>query len=184
MDSGVNPCTQLEEPRLSLTYAVGDTVIHPHHGAARVDELEQRELNGDNVEYVVLTSPYNDLTLKVPVSRVDDVGIRACMTTDVLDGVIEVLKDEPTPQKGHWSRRLKRNQSRMRSGEPDKLAMVVRDLTAKLSTKGLSPAERRIHRTSRRMLHGEIAAVLDGGADAADALLDKALAIHMVEDED
>jgi CarD family transcriptional regulator len=154
---------------LSLTYAVGDTVIHPHHGAARVDELEQRELNGDKVEYVVLSSPFNDLTLKVPVARVD---------------VIEVLKDEPTPQKGHWSRRLKRNQSRMRSGEPDKLAMVVRDLTAKLATKGLSPAERRIHRTSRRMLHGEIAAVLDGGADAADELLDKALAVHMAEDQD
>ncbi len=169
---------------MSLTYAVGDTVIHPHHGAARVDELEQRELNGDKVEYVVLTSPFNDLTLKVPVSRVDDVGIRACMSGDALEDVLDVLRDEPTPQKGHWSRRLKRNQSRMRSGEPDKLAMVVRDLTAKLHAKGLSPAERRIHRTSRRMLHGEVAAVVEGGADAADVLLDAALAVHMADDLD
>jgi CarD family transcriptional regulator len=168
---------------LSLTYAVGDTVIHPHHGATRVDDLEHRELNGDKVEYVVLTSPFNDLTLKVPVARVDDVGIRACMSDEALAEVIEVLKDDPTPQKGHWSRRLKRNQSRMRSGEPEKLAMVVRDLTAKLSTKGLSPAERRIHRTSRRMLHGEIAAVVEGGEDAADALLDEALAAHLADDD-
>ncbi|MBY5162695.1 CarD family transcriptional regulator [Salsipaludibacter albus] len=168
---------------MSLTYAVGDTVIHPHHGAATIDDVEQRELNGDQVEYVVLTSPFNDLTLKVPVSRVEDVGIRACMSTERLTEVVAVLEDEPTPQKGHWSRRLKRNQSRMRSGEPAKLAMVVRDLTAKLNTKGLSPAERRIHRTSRRMLHGEIAAVVDGGAEAADALLDEALLRHMADDD-
>jgi CarD family transcriptional regulator len=161
---------------LSLT--VGETVIHPHHGAAKVEELERRHFDGEEVEYVVLESPINDLTVKVPVSQIEDIGIRPCMSHERLDEVLDVLRDDPTPQKGHWSRRLKRNQSRMRSGEATELAMVVRDLTAKLARKGLSPAERRIHRTARRMLHGEMSAVVDGGEEAAEAILAEALSRH------
>lgn len=162
-----------------MTLTVGETVIHPHHGAARVDQLESRTIGNEEIEYVVLESPFNDLTVRVPVAKIDDIGIRPCMSKDTLDEVVEVLGDAPTKQKGHWSRRLKRNQSRMRSGQPTELAMVVRDLTAKLGRKGLSPAERRLHRSARRMLHAEMAAVLDGGAEAAEQVLDEALADHM-----
>lgn len=166
---------------MSLT--VGDTVIHPHHGAAKVEDLEQRTFGGEEVQYVVLQSPINDLTVKVPVSQIDDIGIRPCMSRDHLDDVLDVLRDDPTPQKGHWSRRLKRNQARMRSGDAMQLAMVVRDLTHKLARKGLSPAERRIHRTARRMLHGEMAAVVTGGPDRAEELLVEALHAHANPDE-
>lgn len=162
-----------------MSLIVGDTVIHPHHGAARVEELEQRTFGGEQVDYVVLQSPINDLTVKVPISQIDDIGIRPCMTREHLDEVLTVLGDEPSPVKGHWSRRLKRNQSRMRSGDAVQLAMVVRDLTNKLARKGLSPAERRIHKTARRMLHGEMSAVVGGDAEHAEQLLVEALSCHV-----
>lgn len=162
-----------------MTVTVGETVIHPHHGAARVDQVESRHVGGEEIEYVVLESPFNDLTVRVPLAKIDDIGIRPCMSKDTLDEVVDVLSDAPTKQKGHWSRRLKHNQTRMRSGQPTELAMVVRDLTFKLGRKGLSPAERRLHRSARRMLHAEMAAILDGGDEAADAMLDEALADHI-----
>lgn len=167
-----------------MTLTVGETVIHPHHGAATVDDVEKRTFDDEEVEYVVLASPFNELTLKIPMDQVDDIGIRPCMSKKRLKEVLDVLADEASPQKGHWSRRLKRNQSRMRSGEPAELAMVVRDLTAKLNRKGLSPAERRLLRSARRMLHAEMAAVVKGGEDEAEKMLDKALAIHVEEHED
>lgn len=167
-----------------MTLTVGDTVIHPHHGAATVDELEKRTLNDEEIEYVVLASPFNELTLKIPMHQVDDIGIRPCMSKKRLKEVLEVLADEASPQKGHWSRRLKRNQARMRSGEPTQVAMVVRDLTAKQTRKGLSPAERRLLRNARRMLHAEMAAVVKGGDDEAEQMLDEALTPHLEVDED
>lgn len=168
---------------MSLT--VGDTVIHPHHGAARVDQLESRRIDDEEVEYVVLESPINDLTVRVPVAKVDDIGIRPCMSKKRMKEVLAVLREDPSAQTGHWSRRLKRNQARMRSGEPTELAMVVRDLTAKLTRKGLSPAERRLHRSARRMLHAEMAAVVNGGPDEAEEMLAKALENHTdLPDED
>jgi len=41
------------------------------------------------------------------------------------------MAEDASQQQGHWSRRLERNQPRMRSGEPTAMAKVVRDLTAK-----------------------------------------------------
>jgi CarD family transcriptional regulator len=167
-----------------LRFAVGDTVIHPHHGTATVDDLEKRRLDDEDVEYIVLASSFNDLTLKIPVDQVDDIGIRACMSKKRLKQVLDIMAEDASAQKGHWSQRLKRHQARMRSGEPTELATVVRDLTAKQARKGLSPAERRLLRDARRMLHAEMAAVVRGGDNEAERLLVKALADHVEVDED
>ncbi len=163
-----------------MSVTVGSTVMHPSHGAAVVAPPEQRDLgNGELTTYVVLVTEQNGLTVKLPESQLDEAGVRPCMSEERLAEILEVLESKPTPQTGHWSRRLKANQARMRSGEPTEVAMVVRDLTAKMATKGLSPAEQRLHRTARRLLHGEISAIVSGGAEGADELLDGALAEHL-----
>lgn len=160
-----------------MPFAVGQTVVHPHHGAAVVDDVESRELNGKLVEYLVLSAPDLDLTLRVPAETCSDVGLRECIDREQLDSVLGLLGEEGTPPTGHWSRRLKANQQRLRSGEPELVAQVLRDLTVKDEGKGLSPAERRLRDQARRMLLGEIAAVIDGDVDQAGALVDEALGL-------
>lgn len=161
-----------------MPFSVGQTVVHPHHGAATVDEVEERELNGKNVEYLVLSAPDLDLTLRVPAATCEDVGLRECMDREQLDELLTLLGQEGTPPTGHWSRRLKANQQRLRSGEPDEVAVVLRDLTVKDQGKGLSPAERRLRDQARRMLVGEIAAVIEGDVDQAGDLVDEALGLE------
>lgn len=161
-----------------MPFAVGQTVVHPHHGAAVVDDVEHRDLNGEQVEYLVLSAPDLDLVLRVPAETCEDVGLRECINQDQLSLVLDVLGAEGTPPTGHWSRRLKANQQRLRSGEPEEVARVLRDLTIKDEGKGLSPAERRLRDQARRMLLGEVAAVIDGDIDDADAMLDKALGLE------
>jgi CarD family transcriptional regulator len=45
----------------------GDTVVHPEHGAAVIEELRTREVLGERKKYLVLRVAYGDLTLMVPV---------------------------------------------------------------------------------------------------------------------
>ena len=45
---------------------VGDTVVYPHHGAAVVEAIEQREMRGEVVDYLVLQIHQSDLTVRVP----------------------------------------------------------------------------------------------------------------------
>ena len=45
----------------------GDTVVHPEHGAAVIQELKDKEFLGEKRKYLVLRVVYGDLTLSVPV---------------------------------------------------------------------------------------------------------------------
>lgn len=166
-----------------MTIDIGQTVIHPHHGAVTIERKLERDFAGDQVEFFVLEA-VDGLSVMVPVDQVEETGIRPCMPRGDVKGVVETLSDAPSPVKGHWSRRLKRNRERFRSGDPCEVAVVVRDLTAKEHGKGLSPAERRLLRDARRMLEGELAAVVKGGEEAAGELVDEALAEHVRADDE
>lgn len=159
-----------------MSFTVGQTVVHPHHGAAVINDLEQRVFDGQEMDYLVLTAPDTDLTLRVPARACEDIGIRECMGRDELDQLMTLLGEEGEPPTGHWSRRLKRNQERLRSGEPTEVAVVLRDLTAKDEGNGLSPAERRLRDQARQMLLGEMTAIV-GGQEAAESMLDDALGL-------
>lgn len=166
----------------SLT--LGQTVVHPHHGAAKVDEFEERELNGEPAEYVVLRLSMNDLTLKIPHDACDDIGIRTVIDDDEVREVLDILGAEADTSNAHWSRRLKQNQRRLRSGEPKEVAQVVRDLSAKQLEKGLSPAEKRLRDKARLMLTGELVAATGDDVEAVEALIDDAMGLDELEDAD
>jgi CarD family transcriptional regulator len=159
-----------------MSFTVGQTVVHPHHGAAVIDDLENRVFDGREMQYLVLTAPDTDLTLRVPADACQEIGIRECMGRDELDGLMSLLGEEGEPPTGHWSRRLKRNQERLRSGEPTEVAIVLRDLTAKDGENGLSPAERRLRDQARQMLLGEMTAIV-GDTAGAETMLDDALGL-------
>lgn len=65
-----------------MGYKVGDMVVYPRHGAARVEEISQRTVKGVTREYLklsVLSS--DDLEIFVPVDNLKKVGVR-----DIVDG--------------------------------------------------------------------------------------------------
>ena len=59
-----------------MTFKPGDKVVYPHHGAAIVEKKEKRKVFGENTEYLVLRMTDGDMTLSVPVDKVEDVGMR------------------------------------------------------------------------------------------------------------
>ena len=55
----------------------GDRVVYPHHGAAVIEDLQEREILGKRRTYFVLRLAHGDLTLMVPVDNTQEVGLRA-----------------------------------------------------------------------------------------------------------
>ena len=49
----------------------GDTVVHPEHGAAVIEELREKEFLGETRTYLVLRVAYGDLTLMIPTDSTD-----------------------------------------------------------------------------------------------------------------
>ncbi|MDO5730118.1 CarD family transcriptional regulator [Corynebacterium sphenisci] len=140
-----------------MEFAVGDTVVYPHHGAAKVEDIVQRELDGEVLDYLVLEILQSDLRIQVPAKNAELVGVRDVVGEEGLRKVFGVLRETDVEEAGNWSRRYKANQERLGSGDINKVAEVVRDLWRRDQDKGLSAGEKRMLSKARQVLVGELA---------------------------
>ncbi|WP_394280677.1 CarD family transcriptional regulator, partial [Corynebacterium sp.] len=44
-----------------MEFKVGEVVVYPHHGAARIADIEEREMGGEKLEFLVLKILQSDL---------------------------------------------------------------------------------------------------------------------------
>ncbi|AKE40756.1 transcriptional regulator [Corynebacterium kutscheri] len=140
-----------------MEFKVGDTVVYPHHGAAIVTGIEQREMGGQTLEFLVLQINQSDLEIRVPSKNVELVGVRDVVDDEGLNKVFNFLRETDVEEAGNWSRRFKANQERLASGDVNKVAEVVRDLWRRDQGKGLSAGEKRMLAKARQILVGELA---------------------------
>ena len=154
-----------------MEFSVGDTVVYPHHGAAKIEEIIERELNGETVQYLVLQILQSDLNIQVPAKNAELVGVRDVVGEEGLLKVFSVLRETDVEEAGNWSRRYKANQERLGSGDINKVAEVVRDLWRRDQDRGLSAGEKRMLAKARQILVGELALAEGVDDKKADALL-------------
>jgi len=160
-----------------MTFTVGETVVYPNHGAAVIEDIETRQIKGEDKLYLVLRIiGQNDLVVRVPACNLDLVGVRDVVDADGLERVFQVLRAEPTEEPTNWSRRYKANLEKLHSGNVIKVSEVVRDLWRRDRDKGLSAGEKRMLAKARAILVAELALAEDVAEERAAVMLDEVLA--------
>jgi CarD family transcriptional regulator len=159
-----------------MVFEVGETVVYPHHGAARIEEIKMRTIKGEEKMYLKLKVAQGDLTIEVPAENVDLVGVRDIVDGEGLEEVFRVLQAEFTEEPTNWSRRYKANLEKLASGDVIKVAEVVRDLWRRDQDRGLSAGEKRMLAKARQVLVSELALAKKTSEDEAAELLDETLA--------
>lgn len=158
-----------------MTFEVGETVVYPHHGAARIIDIRQRKVRGEEKTYLELEVAQGDLTILVPADSVDYIGVRDVVDADGLQRVFDVLRAPLVEEPTNWSRRFKANQEKIASGDVIKVAEVVRDLSRRGTDRGLSAGEKRMLAKARQILVSELALAEKTGEDVAESKLDEVL---------
>jgi CarD family transcriptional regulator len=161
--------------RSVVSFAVGDKVFYPHHGATVIERVETVEAFGAAREYLVLRFDDIDLTLRVPSEEAASVGLREVICGVEVDDVFAVLRRRDVRMPSNWSRRFKNHTEMLRSGDVYQLAEVVRNLTRRKADKALSAGEQRMLERARRVLISELSLSLTEDAERVSALLDAAL---------
>lgn len=159
-----------------MQFEVGETVVYPHHGAAKIVEVKQRTVRGEEKTYLKLNVAQGDLTIEVPAENVDLVGVRDVIGREGLDRVFEVLRTPFVEEPTNWSRRYKANLEKLASGDVIKVSEVVRDLWRRDQDRGLSAGEKRMLAKARQILISELALAEKTDEDQASNVLDEVLA--------
>ena len=159
-----------------MKFVVGETVVYPHHGAAKIVEVADRTMRGETKAYIKLYIAQGDLEIWVPTSSVVEVGVRDVIDKKGVEQVFGVLRADFIEEPTNWSRRFKANAEKLASGDVLRVSEVVRDLWRRDQDKGLSAGEKRMLAKARQILISELALAKKTDEEKAGVLLDEVLA--------
>ena len=140
-------------------FEVGDYVVYPKHGVGRVVELQKEEIAGMQLELYVLRFEKERMTLRVPVNKVESIGMRKLSSDKTLREAMETLKSKPKVKRTMWSRRAQEYEAKINSGDLVSIAEVTRDLFRPDDQPEQSYSERQIFEAASSRLARELAAM-------------------------
>ena len=158
-----------------LLFNPGDFVVYPTHGVGKVLSVEEEEIAGHKLELFVISFDRDRMTLRVPVAKAANSGLRKLSSKKRMDEAIQTLKGRPRVKRTMWSRRAAEYDIKINSGDPVSIAEVVRDLHRNVGQPDQSFSERQIYEQARDRLASELAAVEKTDVDKATKKLEQIL---------
>ena len=101
----------------ALSFDVGDFVVYPKHGVGRVVELQNTEIAGTSLDLYVLRFEKERMTLRVPVNKVESIGMRKLSSDKTLKEALDTLTQKPKVKRTMWSRRAQDYEAKINSGD-------------------------------------------------------------------
>jgi CarD family transcriptional regulator len=160
---GGKPVVKVEEPRKPATQRQGfktnEFVVYPAHGVGQILAIEEQEIAGARLELFVINFIKDKMTLRVPTSKIANVGMRKLSEPALVKKALETLKGRARIKRTMWSRRAQEYEAKINSGDIVAIAEVVRDLFRSESQPEQSYSERQLYEAALDRLSREIAAV-------------------------
>lgn len=139
-----------------MAFQIGDRIAHPLHGAGVISDIEQKRIDGADMEFYVLKLPISDMLIKIPKNTCEMVGVRPILSAEEADHVIDSLADVEVNMNQNWNKRYRENMLRIRSGDLLEVASVIKGLMRRDAERGLSTGERKMLHSARQILISEI----------------------------
>jgi len=158
-----------------LIFSIGDYVVYPTHGVGKVLGTEDQEIAGHSLKLFIISFESERMTLRVPVNKVEESGLRKLSSKKAMDSAMVTLKGRARVKRTMWSRRAQEYEAKINSGNPESIAQVVRDLHRRPDQPDQSFSERQIFEKAIERLACEVAAVDKTDLDRAQAKLQKIL---------
>ena len=143
----------------SKEFNIGEIVVYPKHGVGEIIKIESMEVASIKTKFYVVKMEQGKLTIRVPLDKQNEVGLRKISSKKIITNVFNVLKLKPKIRRIMWSRRAQEYDAKIFSGDPIKIAEVIRDLFRKNSQPEQSYSERQMFQVALERLAREVAAV-------------------------
>jgi len=140
-------------------FKIGEVVVYPKHGVGEITSIETMEIASITTQFYVVKMEQAKLIIRVPVDKLEEVGLRKISTKKIIDEVFSILKLKPKIRRIMWSRRAQEYDTKIFSGDPIKIGEVVRDLFRKNTQPEQSYSERQMFQVALERLAREVAAV-------------------------
>lgn len=140
----------------SLTFNTGEYVVYPTHGVGKVADVTKQNIAGSELELLVVNFDKDKMTLRIPTSKIQHVGLRKISDDKTMNEAFATLKGKAKIRKIMWSRRAQEYENKINSGNPVAIAEVIRDLYRNENIAEQSYSERQIYEQAVSRLASEV----------------------------
>lgn len=137
----------------------GDYVVYPAHGVGQIKSIQDQEIAGETLEFLVVEFEKEKMTLRIPTGKVDSAGLRNLASKKDMQAAMKTLTGKVRVRRAMWSRRAQEYEAKINSGSPVSIAEVVRDLYRNDDQPDQSYSERQIYQSALERLSRELAVV-------------------------
>jgi CarD family transcriptional regulator len=144
---------------VNYLFQIGDKVVYPMHGAGVIEAIEEKEILGEKQQYYVIKMPIGNMKVMIPMGKVSNLGIRLVVDMPTLEDVLLIFHHGESDKLLPWSQRYRINMDKIKTGDIQKGAEVVRDLMRRSKEKVLTTNERNMLDNAQRILISEVVLV-------------------------
>jgi Transcriptional regulators, similar to M. xanthus CarD len=156
-------------------FVIGDKIVYPMHGAGIIEEIEEKKILGETRMYYILKVPCGDMKIMIPIESSEEIGVRAIISIEEINTVIDILGSESTEMSNNWNRRYRENMEKLKTGNIYNVAEVVRNLMRTDKEKKLSTGEKKMLSNAKQILISEMILVKEIDHDTADKIINSAV---------
>ncbi len=142
-------------------YAIGDKIVYPMHGTGYIENIETKDIGGKQVDYYAIHILNGNIKLCLPVESKAELQLRSITPKDEALRILTDFENQEIDTAITWNKRYQLNIERLKKGDMQSVAQVVKELMIRDATNGLSTGDRKMLILSRNILVTEMALVLD-----------------------
>ncbi len=162
-----------------MQFSVGDKVVHPHRGPGRIVDVVRQEFLEEEKRYYVIDMPASAMTVRIPVRRVEEVGLRPAMSREKIARVLDTLHGRPRRLPADYKERQEQVRETIQAARPIAMAETVRDLTWHGRSEHLTKTDSELLKLLQDFLAEEMALASDTEVAETNERIEQAMAATM-----
>jgi CarD family transcriptional regulator len=147
---------RLPYTEVNYMFHVGDNIVYPMHGAGIIEAIEEKEFSGEKQQYYVIKMSINNMQVMIPTSKMLSSSIRPVTDLLALKQIIHIFHHGESDRLLTWKQRYKLNTDKIKTGEIQEGAEVVRDLMRMQKEKALNASEKKMLDNAYEFLISEL----------------------------
>lgn len=159
-----------------MSFQIGDKVVHPMYGAGILERIVQEKVGGILRDYYIMKIPDRSMVVMIPTENSEEIGVRPVIDGEQADRILKEIPKIQVNMTSNWNHRYRENMERLKSGDLLEVAWVVKGLTQREASRGLSTGERKMLHSARQILISELVMSKSISYEGAEKALDMALA--------
>ncbi len=137
-------------------FQIGDNIVYPMHGAGIIEAIEEKEFSGKKQQYFVIKMSISNMQVMIPMGKILSSSIRPVTDILALKHIIHIFQHGESDRLLPWKQRYKVNTDKIKTGEIQEGAEVVRDLMRMKKEKALNTSEKKMLDNAHEFLISEL----------------------------